>query len=149
MSFRDDLTIKRVVDFTLQWSHNGRDGVSNHQPYNCLLNRLFRLRSKKTLKLRVTGLCEGNSPVTSEFPAQRASNAENVSIWLRHHNVDCFGNIFTNQSHLKSGFASLRLLRYPHNLRIKKLSNCHALCVRRGGPRLVDSDGKQTKNSTF
>ena len=31
-------------------------------------------------KLRVTGLCEGNSPVTGDFPAQRASNAENVSI---------------------------------------------------------------------
>ena len=38
-----------------------------------------RHRSKKTSKLRVTGLCEGNSPVTDEFPAQRASNAENVS----------------------------------------------------------------------
>ena len=36
-------------------------------------------------KRRVTGLCEGNSPVTSEFPTQRASNAENVSIWRRHH----------------------------------------------------------------
>ena len=44
-----------------------------------------RRRSKKTPKLRVTGLCEGNSPVTGEFPAQRASNAENVSIWWRHH----------------------------------------------------------------
>ena len=44
-----------------------------------------RHRSKKTSKLRVTGLCEGNSPVTGEFPAQRASNAENVSIWWRHH----------------------------------------------------------------
>ena len=44
-----------------------------------------RPRSKKTSKLRVTGLCEGNSPVTGEFPAQRASNAENVSIWWRHH----------------------------------------------------------------
>ena len=40
---------------------------------------------KKTLKLRVTGLCAGNSPVTGEFPAQRASNAENVSIGWRHH----------------------------------------------------------------
>ena len=30
------------------------------------------------------GLCVGNSPVTGEFPAQRASNAENVSIWWRH-----------------------------------------------------------------
>ena len=34
---------------------------------------------------RVTGLCAGNSPVTGEFHAQRASNAENVSIWWRHH----------------------------------------------------------------
>ena len=44
-----------------------------------------RHRSKKTSKLRVTGLCEVNSPVTSEFPTQRASNAENVSIWWHHH----------------------------------------------------------------
>ena len=36
-------------------------------------------------QFRVTGLCEGNSPVTNEFPAQRARNAENVSIWWRHH----------------------------------------------------------------
>ena len=40
---------------------------------------------KKTSKLRVTGLCEGNSPVTGEFPVQRASNTENVSTWWRHH----------------------------------------------------------------
>ena len=46
-----------------------------------------RRRSKKTSKLWVTGLCEGNSPVTGEFPAQRASNAENVSIWCRHHAI--------------------------------------------------------------
>ena len=51
----------------------------------CLLNRLFRRRSKKTSKLRVTGLCVGNSPVTGEFPTERASNAENISIWWRHH----------------------------------------------------------------
>ena len=36
---------------------------------------------KKISKLRVTGHCEGNSPVTGEFPTQMASNAENVSIW--------------------------------------------------------------------
>ena len=54
---------------TLQWRHNERDGVSNHRCLGCLLNRLFRCRSKKTSKLRVTGLCEGNSPVTGEFPA--------------------------------------------------------------------------------
>ena len=39
----------------------------------------------KISKLRVTGLCAGNSPVTGEYPAQRVNYAENVSIWLRHH----------------------------------------------------------------
>ena len=68
---------------SLQWRHDERDGVSNHQPHECLLNRLFRRRSKRTSKLRVTGLCAGNSPLTGEFPAQRASNTENVSIWWR------------------------------------------------------------------
>ena len=72
-------------DDSLLWRHNGRGSVSNHQPHDCLLNRLFRRRSKKTSKLRVTGLCAGTSPVTGEFPAQMASNAENVSIWWRHH----------------------------------------------------------------
>ena len=46
----------------LQWRHNDHDGVSNYQPHGCLLNRLFRRRSKKTSKLRVTGLCVGNAP---------------------------------------------------------------------------------------
>ena len=73
----------------LQWRHNGHDGVINHQPHHCLLNRLFRRRSKKTSKLHVTGLYAGNSPGTGEFPAQMASNAENVSIWWHHHGQSC------------------------------------------------------------
>ena len=72
----------------LRWRHNGCDSVSNHQPRECLLRRLITRTSKKTSKLRVTGLCAGNSPETGEFPAQMASNAENVSIWWRHH-VNC------------------------------------------------------------
>ena len=46
----------------LHWRHNDHDSVWNHQPHGCLLNRLFRRKSKKTSKLRVTGLCVGNSP---------------------------------------------------------------------------------------
>ena len=61
------------------------DGVTNHRRLNCLLNRLFRRKLKKTSKPRVTSLCEGNSPVTGEFPAQNDNNAKNVSIWWRHH----------------------------------------------------------------
>ena len=43
----------------------------------------------KASKLHAIGLCEGNSPVTGEFPGQRANNAENVSIWWRHHDDVC------------------------------------------------------------
>ena len=72
---------------TLLWRQNGQDCVPNHQPHHCLLNCLFGHRSKKTSKLRVTGHWLGNSPGTGEFPAQMASNAENVSIWWRHHEI--------------------------------------------------------------
>ena len=75
---RQDVSATAIL--ALQWRHNERDGVSNHRRLDYLFNRLFRRRSRKTSKLRVAGLCEGNSPVTGEFPAQRASNAENVSI---------------------------------------------------------------------
>ena len=51
-----------VIFITLRWRHNDYDGVSNHQPHGCLLNRLFTRKSKKTSTLRVTGLCVGNSP---------------------------------------------------------------------------------------
>ena len=74
-----------LLMLALQWRHDGRDSVSNHQPHDCLLKSLFGRRSKKTSKLRVTGLCAGNSPVTGEFRAQVASNAENISIRWRHH----------------------------------------------------------------
>ena len=56
---------KRVsinLEATLRWRQNEHDSVSNHQPRDCLFNRLFRRRSKKTSKHRVTGLCVGNSP---------------------------------------------------------------------------------------
>ena len=69
--------------WSLQWRHNGRDGISNHQPHHYLFNRLFRHSSKKTSKLRGTCLCAENSPMTGESPAQMASNAKDVSIWWR------------------------------------------------------------------
>ena len=52
----------QIITNSLHWRHNVYDGVSNHQPHGCLLNRLFRRRSTKTSKLRVTGLCVGKSP---------------------------------------------------------------------------------------
>ena len=78
-------TYRLLNHLSLRWSHKWCDGVSNHQPHDCLLKTLFGRRSKKRSKFRVTGLCAGNSPGTGEFLAQMACNAENVSIWWRHH----------------------------------------------------------------
>ena len=115
--------------FPLEWRHNAHDGVSNHQPHDCLLSRLFRRRSKKISKLRVTGLCEGNSPVTGEFPAQRASNAENDSIWWRHH--ECH-----------KGTLRFVLAKYFYDYNMLCLQSCSNWCVYRiislcDGPMLI------------
>ena len=82
-----------------------------------------RCRSKKTSKLRVTGLFAGNSPVTGEFPAQRASNAENLMTsscrsrcWLPTH------------CHLNNRTSSIRWKWY-HILHV-----CRLLCRGRLGP---------------
>ena len=52
--------------------------VSQITSLTIVYSTVYTSRSRKTSKLRITGLCEGNSPVTGEFPAQMASNAENV-----------------------------------------------------------------------
>ena len=79
---------------SLQWRHNGVDGVSNHRRLDCLFNRLLRCRSNKTSKLCVTGFCQGNPPVTGGLPSQRASDAENVSIWWRRHDEALFHQLW-------------------------------------------------------
>ena len=57
--FIQENTFDYVCCKTLQWRHNERDGVSNHQRLDCLLNRLFRPRSKKTSKLRSLAFVRG------------------------------------------------------------------------------------------
>ena len=44
LSIRRVGTITTINVNTLQWHHNGRDGVPNHRRLDCLLNRLFRHR---------------------------------------------------------------------------------------------------------
>ena len=48
--------------------------------HGSLLNRLFRQRSNKTPKLRITDLCAGNSPVTDEFPNKRPVTREKINL---------------------------------------------------------------------
>ena len=70
---------------SLQWHHNERGGVSNHRGFDCLLNHLIKRRSKKTSKLRVTGLCEGIHRWPVKSPHKGPLTRKNVSIWWRHH----------------------------------------------------------------
>ena len=61
---KSDYSLCCIYNVTLKSKHySGRGGVSNHQRPDCSLNR-----TKKTSKLRVTGFCVGNSPVTGESP---------------------------------------------------------------------------------
>ena len=111
---------------TLLWRHNGDERVSNHQPHSCLLNRLYGRRSKKTQKLRVTGFCAGNSPETADFPAQMASNAENVSIWWRHHELSVSNHSKTQRE--KSTWCLICILSRKHCC-INSLGRVTHICV--------------------
>ena len=83
LSHRFDITASLFS--SLQWRHNEHDGLTNHQRLDGLFIHLSRLISKKTSTLRVADLCKGNSPVTSEFPAEGASNTDFFSFWWHHH----------------------------------------------------------------
>ena len=84
---------------TLLWVHNMMPPFC-HGDTDRITGLLFRRRSKKSSKLRVTGLCVGNSPVTGELPAQMASNADIVSIWWRHHVIPCMEHIRREANHV-------------------------------------------------
>ena len=83
---------------TLHWRHSRRDGVSNHQPHDCLLNRLFGRRSKKTSKPCVTGLCAGNSPVRTNGQKREKCFHFMTSSWQ--------SSIFANKIWLRSEYLS-------------------------------------------
>ena len=65
-------------------------------------------------KLRITGLCTWVSPVTGEFPVQKASDAENISIWWRHLALPCYqlsaAHLTIRHAHMIRGY------RFPNEL---------------------------------
>ena len=82
-----------------------------------------RRRSKKTSKLRITGLCALNSMVTGEFLPQRASKEENVSIWWRHHGIVGLGSQQHGYIHCCCLYCNIALKRYS----LAWSSECKAL----------------------
>ena len=110
--------INYLISHSLHWRHNDHGGVSNHQPHDCLLNRLFSRRSKKTSKLRVTGLCAGKSPGPVISPhkgtvRRKMFSFDDVIVWV----------IFTNHDWIiilaDSGLSLSRHLHYCWHI-----SNC-------------------------
>ena len=106
---------------TLLWRHNDHDSVSNHQPRGCLLSRLFRRRSKKTSKLRVTGLCVGNSPGPVNSPhkgpvTRKMFPFDDVIMNLDH----LFANVRTiGISNICSSFEGLTTRRFCKHLLVQ------------------------------
>ena len=98
---------------TLHWRHNEQDDVSNHQPRGCLLNRLFRRRSKKISKLRVTGLCVGNSPGPVNSPHKGPVTRKMFpfdDVIMRHPTGDVWGAFVSSKCGLCS--AAVIILSY-------------------------------------
>ena len=103
----------------LHYSDVEMSAMAYHPRLDCLLNRLFGRRSKKTSGLR-TGLCEGNPSVTGGFPSQRTSNPQNVSFddvimkskLLQSCStcIDCFDIVCTHQKMSNNGTHSLTSL---------------------------------------
>ena len=96
MNYNQCLCVPLNYLVALQWRHNGREGVSNHQPHHCLLNRSFRRRSKKYQILRIIGLCDGNwsvGPVNSphKWPVTRKSylmTSSCTQVWKPYGSLD-------------------------------------------------------------
>ena len=57
--------IKVFGDITLQWRHNEHEGVSNYQPHDCLLNRLFKAQIKENITV------PRHCPLWGEFTGDR------------------------------------------------------------------------------
>ena len=103
-------TFSSAVYISLHWRHNGHDGVSNHQPHGCLLNRLFRRRSNKTSKLCVTGLCVGNSPGPVNSPHKGPVTRKMFP----------FDDVITSWVHVKRKWAS----KLGHNSSLVRIIAC-------------------------
>ena len=103
---------------SLQWRHSGHDSVSNNQPYGCLLNRLFRRRSKKTSKLRVIGLCVGNSPGPVNSPhkgpvTRKMFPFDDVIMYRRASAPDALASVLSGETFIMpSSWTILKLVEF-------------------------------------
>ena len=107
--------VQLIHNATYMRHYNEHDGVSNHQPHHCLLKHLFRCRSKKTSKLPVTGLCEGNPPVSGRFHPHKGPVTRKIfhlmtsSCWK-----DCLGAVSIRKTVLPGMAIPMLKIRRPN-----------------------------------
>ena len=87
----------------LQERHNESYSVLSHRHIECLLNRLFKRTSKKTSKLRVTGISEGNPSVTGKCFHR---------VWWCYFFVFTGGNAVYHNDNLR---CHMRIQSWPHD----------------------------------
>ena len=104
--------------------------------FDGLLNCLFRHKSQKTSKHRVTGLCEGNSPVTGELPSQMATNAVNVTIWWRHHEMSIVRMREKTDYHIMESHCIWKHVIQPVGLYVSTIASTIFRCNGAGDPKL-------------
>ena len=82
--------LSKHIEATHVKLHNS-DAIMSEMAYRITGVLIFNstvVQAQKTSKFRVSGLCDGSPPVTGGFHSQRASNADNVSIWWRRHCIE-------------------------------------------------------------
>ena len=120
----------------LQWRHNERDGVSNHQPNQCLLNRLFGRRSKKTSESASLAFVWGidRGPVNSphKWPVTRKMFPfDDVIMEFAYASINALWNEFRKQADYPwSDGAEIASVNQVHNPMVtggylKKINICH------------------------
>ena len=72
------------LQFSVQWHHNEQDGVSNHQPHGCLLNR-FSGADQRTHQSSASLAFVRGIHRDRWIPRTKGQLRGNVSIWWHHH----------------------------------------------------------------
>ena len=119
----------------LKWRHNDRDGVSNHQPHDCLLNGLFRRKSTKTSELRITGFVKGihrwpvNSPQQEPVTRKKFSFDDVIMISADKKMIGAFViDYIHHESWVEINFHFVATWHCMFNWSRKLITLCSTLC---------------------
>ena len=126
----------------LQWRHTGHDGVSNHQPHDCWLDRLFRVDQRKHQSSALLAFVRGiyRWPVKSphKWPVTRKMLPFDASSWLYNSSIRrCSLNYFHLKDTGPSGLLSQCYRCWCHGhtkSNVISIYGIHKICLEYFGP---------------